>query len=137
MLGTPPAFILSQDQTLVKSVCIQSRIAWQFCSFLLFLGLLNLSLQPFLKNLLQHFQGCCLLFSYQCSLLFCLATAILDYHIFKHLSRLFHFSYAVHFFGTLFFRTTAYLGYHIFRRMSTTFFFGLLHAAPGLCPSPF
>ena len=91
VLGTPPAFILSQDQTLVKSVCIQSRIAWQFCSFLLFLGLLNLSIQPFLKNLLKNFQGCCLLFSYQCSLLFCLATAILDYHIFKHLSRLFSF----------------------------------------------
>ena len=70
MLGTPPAFILSQDQTLVKSVCIQSRIAWQFCSFLLFLGLLNLSIQPFLKNLLKNFQGCYLLFSYQCSLCF-------------------------------------------------------------------
>ena len=70
MLSTPPAFILSQDQTLVKSVCIQSRIAWQFCSFLLFLGLLNLSIQPFLKNLLKNFQGCCLLFSYQCSLCF-------------------------------------------------------------------
>ena len=26
MLSTPPAFILSQDQTLVKSVCIQFRI---------------------------------------------------------------------------------------------------------------
>ena len=93
VLGTPPAFILSQDQTLVKSVCFQFRIAWQFCSCLLFLGSLNLSIQPFLKNLLKNFQGCCLLFSYQCSLLFCLATAILDYHIFKHLSRLFSFFY--------------------------------------------
>ena len=65
VLGTPPAFILSQDQTLVKSVCFQFRIAWQFCSFLLFLGLLNLSIQPFLKNLLKNFQGCCLLFNYQ------------------------------------------------------------------------
>ena len=26
VLSTPPAFILSQDQTLVKSVCFQSRI---------------------------------------------------------------------------------------------------------------
>ena len=41
VLGTPPAFILSQDQTLVKSVCIQFRIAWQFCSCLLFLGSLQ------------------------------------------------------------------------------------------------
>ena len=36
VLSTPPAFILSQDQTLVKSVCIQFKIAWQFCSCLLF-----------------------------------------------------------------------------------------------------
>ena len=36
VLGTPPAFILSQDQTLVKSVCIQFSTAWQFCSCLLF-----------------------------------------------------------------------------------------------------
>ena len=35
-----------------------------------FLGLLNLSIQPFLKNLLKNFQSCCLLFSYQCSLCF-------------------------------------------------------------------
>ena len=41
VLGTPPAFILSQDQTLVKSVCFQFRIAWQFCSCLLFLGSLQ------------------------------------------------------------------------------------------------
>ena len=64
MLGTPPAFILSQDQTLVKSVCIQFRIAWQFCSCLLFLGWhLNVC-----SEFLLEFSGCCLLFSYQSSL---------------------------------------------------------------------
>ena len=51
VLGTPPAFILSQDQTLIKSVCIRFRIAWQFCSFLLFLGCFKLLLEA---SLLVH-----------------------------------------------------------------------------------
>ena len=55
MLSTPPAFILSQDQTLVKSVCTQSRIAWQFCSCLLFW--FDIFRCPFLKNLFKEFSG--------------------------------------------------------------------------------
>ena len=109
VLGTPPAFILSQDQTLVKSVCIQSRIAWQFCSFLLFLGLLNLSIQPFLKNLLKNFQGCCLLFSYQRSLLFAVVcdSYIRLSHLQASVKTFLFFFFADPFFGTLFFRATA------------------------------
>ena len=63
VLGTPPAFILSQDQTLVKSVCIQFRIAWQFCSCLLFF---RLTFKCLCSELFKRiFQGCCLLFNYQ------------------------------------------------------------------------
>ena len=42
VLSTPPAFILSQDQTLVKSVCFQSRITTSN-SFLTLLFLVHLS----------------------------------------------------------------------------------------------
>ena len=55
MLSTPPAFILSQDQTLVKNVCIRVRIAWQFCSCLLFW--FDIFRCPFLKNLFKEFSG--------------------------------------------------------------------------------
>ena len=55
MLSTPPAFILSQDQTLVKNVCIRVRIAWQFCSCLLFC--FDIFRCPFLKNLFKEFSG--------------------------------------------------------------------------------
>ena len=41
VLSTPPAFILSQDQTLVKSVCFQSRITTSN-SFLTLLFLVHL-----------------------------------------------------------------------------------------------
>ena len=106
VLGTPPAFILSQDQTLVKSVCFQFRIAWQFCSCLLFLGSLNLSIQPFLKNLLKNFQGCCLLFNYQGSFCFSTSTACLFYHTQSSLSRTFLFYISFDFFRKLFHITT-------------------------------
>ena len=55
MLSTPPAFILSQDQTLVKNVCIRVRIAWQFCFCLLFW--FDIFRCPFLKNLFKEFSG--------------------------------------------------------------------------------
>ncbi len=65
VLSTPPAFILSQDQTLVKSVCIQFRInILANSSLLLLFGLFK----TVLKNLLlkEIFKGyCCLLFNYQ------------------------------------------------------------------------
>ena len=50
MLSTPPAFILSQDQTLVKSVCIQFRTN-QLANSSLFTVVL-VCLKTVLKNLL-------------------------------------------------------------------------------------
>ena len=50
VLSTPPAFILSQDQTLVKSVCIQFRIN-QLANSSLFTVVL-VCLKTVLKNLL-------------------------------------------------------------------------------------
>ena len=71
VLSTPPAFILSQDQTLVKSVCFQSRITTSN-SFLTLLFLVHL-LDVRLNFSLQKFSGvnsCHLLFNYQCSFFF-------------------------------------------------------------------
>ena len=103
MLSTPPAFILSQDQTLVKSVCTQSRIAWQFCSCLLFW--FDIFRCPFLKNLFKEFSG----FVVYCSVInvlflllpfhatafilyqsvSCLSTTFLFYFFVLHLKHLF------------------------------------------------
>ena len=127
MLSTPPAFILSQDQTLVKSVCTQSRIAWQFCSCLLFW--FDIFRCPFLKNLFKEFSGfvvycsvinvlfCCCRFMRQllyyikafhvCQQLFYFffccceavphATALIEYHIPPSLSTAFLFVFAIRF----------------------------------------
>ena len=53
---------------------------------------ISMSDTTFWKYSLRIFQGCCLLFNYQGSMLFfvvSLATAILDYHSFRHLSTTF------------------------------------------------
>ena len=50
MLSTPPAFILSQDQTLVKSVCVQFKINLPANSSLFTVVLV--CLKTVLKNLL-------------------------------------------------------------------------------------
>ena len=90
MLGTPPAFILSQDQTLVKSVCsVQESL----------LAILSLYccwfVQTVLRNFLfkEIFKGCCLLFSYQGSCRSFHATALILYQSVFRLSRTFLFFY--------------------------------------------
>ena len=55
VLSTPPAFILSQDQTLVKSVCFQSRITTSN-SFLTLLFLVHLSDVRLNFSLYRNFQ---------------------------------------------------------------------------------
>ena len=47
VLSTPPAFILSQDQTLVKSVCSRFRITVSYSSSVDLLFVLNYSLESF------------------------------------------------------------------------------------------
>ena len=77
MLSTPPAFILSQDQTLVKNVCIRVRIAWQFCSCLLFW--FDIFRCPFLKISCKNFQG--LLSIVQLSMFFVVAVSCDSFYI--------------------------------------------------------
>ena len=96
VLSTPPAFILSQDQTLVKNVCIRVRIAWQFCSCLLFW--FDIFRCPFSKNLFKEFSG----FVVYCSVinvLFCCCRFMrqLLYYIkaFHVCQQLFYFFFAV------------------------------------------
>ena len=55
VLSTPPAFILSQDQTLVKSVCFQSRITTSN-SFLTLLFLVHLQDVRLNFSLYRNFQ---------------------------------------------------------------------------------
>ena len=85
MLSTPPAFILSQDQTLVKSVCTQSRIAWQFCSCLLFW--FDIFRCPFLKNLFKEFSG----FVVYCSVINVLFVVVVSCDSFYIISKRFMF----------------------------------------------
>ena len=96
MLSTPPAFILSQDQTLVKNVCIRVRIAWQFCSCLLFW--FDIFRCPFLKNLFKEFSG----FVVYCSVinvLFVVAVSCDSFYIiskcFMFVNNFFYFFFAV------------------------------------------
>ena len=104
MLSTPPAFILSQDQTLMlKFNLSQVKLGFSFIQInlnLLFKGLrLNRSVrQSFdcLNYSLWIFQGFSL-FSYQCSLLSCClsATTFISYQTLSHLSRTFLFFFAI------------------------------------------
>ena len=70
--------------------------------------------------LLEIFQGCCLLFNYQGSVLFrCIfATALIDYHIFRRLSTTFFIYFLLSFFKK-FCHPTAHLDYHICHFLST------------------
>ena len=74
--------------------------------------------------LLEIFQGCCLLFNYQGSVLFrCIfATALIDYHIFRRLSTTFLNYFLLSFFKK-FCHPTAHLDYHICHFLSTHFFY--------------
>ena len=84
VLGTPPAFILSQDQTLMLKSFNPARISGfsksETSSDLLFLrfALLKAVRSSFDDLKFKIFQGYSL-FSYQCSLLFS-ATALIAYH---------------------------------------------------------
>ena len=130
MLSTPPAFILSQDQTLVKNVCIRVRIAWQFCSCLLFW--FDIFRCPFLKNLFKEFSG----FVVYCSVinvLFCCCRFMrqLLYYIkvFHVCQQLFCFSFLL-FFREAVPHATALIEYHIHLSLSTAFFFFCPHPIP-------
>ena len=74
----------------------------------------------FWKFSLRNFQGCCLLFNYQGSVLFrCIfATALIDYHIFRRLSTTFLNYFLLSFFKK-FCHPTAHLDYHICHFLST------------------
>ena len=85
MLSTPPAFILSQDQTLVKNDCIRVRIAWQFCSCLLFW--FDIFRCPFLKNLFKEFSG----FVVYCSVINVLFVVVVSCDSFYIISKCFMF----------------------------------------------
>ena len=96
MLSTPPAFILSQDQTLVKNVCIRVRIAWQFCSCLLFW--FDIFRCPFLKNLFKEFSGFVVYCSVINVLFCCRFMRQLLYYIkaFHVCQQLFYFIFVLH-----------------------------------------
>ena len=79
VLGTPPAFILSQDQTLVKSVC-SVRMTLAIHPLLLFwksLASITRINNVRSENICLNFQGW-LLFNYQCS--FCLSLSRQPYY---------------------------------------------------------
>ena len=87
-----------------------------------FLAYPNLLLFWFLEPRIKCkriFSSCVSLFSYQGS---CLATAILDYHIFSGLSRTFFIFLKIYFFKFFLFSSTARLGYHRISNLSTSFF---------------
>ena len=123
VLSTPPAFILSQDQTLVKSVCIQFRIN-QLANSSLFTVVL-VCLKTVLKNLLlKKFSRVVVVY---CSVIkvLCLcrsfqATAFIFYQKLFSLSRTFLFSFAARELLNCF-PLTAHLCYHIRTSLSTTF----------------
>ena len=80
VLGTPPAFILSQDQTLIKiMVCLNSFCHWQIYCFLLF-SYYNLGCSAL------HIGSSCSVFKGLCR---SRATTILVYHDLTLLSILF------------------------------------------------
>ena len=124
MLSTPPAFILSQDQTLVKSVCIQFRINLLANSSLFTVVLV--CLKTVLKNLLlKKFSRVVVVY---CSVIkvLCLcrsfqATAFIFYQKLLSLSRTFLFFFLLFSSFPLLSHATAYLGYHFQNSLSTTF----------------
>ena len=118
VLSTPPAFILSQDQTLVKSVC-SVRMTLAIHPLLLFwksLASITRINNVRSENFILNFQGW-LLFNYQCSCCCLFATACLLYLTCSRLSTTFLF-----FFFKNFCRfSTARIIYHNFLCLSTTF----------------
>ena len=126
VLGTPPAFILSQDQTLVKKFSLGPEKTTRFSypvTYCFWVGIfrclsLNYSSQ---KNL----QGRCLLFSYQSPWCF----AVFDSHIrLSHLQAFvnsFFYFFLLSVFAALFPQrslATAVIEYHAKNQMSTLIF---------------
>ncbi len=122
VLSTPPAFILSQDQTLVKSVCIQFRIN-QLANSSLFTVVL-VCLKTVLKNLLlKKFSRVVVVYCSVIKVLTSLcsfATAHLFYHKHFALSRTF-LKFFIFLTSSLCFSESAHLYYHVFFRKSRTF----------------
>ena len=80
VLSTPPAFILSQDQTLMLKFVSAVKTCWSLTSVYCYFWVGLLKTMFFKNSFSKNFQGFMLLFSYQCPSL-SLATAYLDYHI--------------------------------------------------------
>ena len=105
MLSTPPAFILSQDQTLMfKYDCLKlfQNNTWLFFRFVLlfeFLFLMNclsrhLLIKEFQGSCICPLKNFCMIYTVQlsmfiCCLLFAHASALLDYHVSQTLSTTF------------------------------------------------
>ena len=118
VLSTPPAFILSQDQTLVKSVC-SVRMTLAIHPLLLFwksLASITRINNVRSKNLFLNFQGW-LLFNYQCSCLLSLCDSLF---IISHLQSLVN-NFLFFFFKNFCRFSTARIIYHNFLCLSTTF----------------
>ena len=113
VLSTPPAFILSQDQTLCKSLFF-SRQPFGYLSFLLF-GSLNRSLN--VKNFRESYV-------FHCSVIkvvVALATAHSAYHFVFDLSTTF-FKFFQNLFWSVAVSLTTSTSYHVFSLLSTFIF---------------
>ena len=107
VLGTPPAFILSQDQTLMLKFFLVQNNTWLFFPFYCFRFV---SIFPKLHYFLnKEFSGFGSLFSYHCSLLFfwfvLSATTSIFYHFHGSLSTTFLF-FSLNLFFKLFLRSS-------------------------------
>ena len=89
MLSTPPAFILSQDQTLDKSFLRQNNVSCsiRYCFRSLFVKSCSQKIL-ILKEFSKTFQSTIQLSKFMCCLL-ALATALIAYQIFSSLSTTF------------------------------------------------
>ena len=116
VLSTPPAFILSQDQTLVKSVC-SVRMTLAIHPLLLFwksLASITRINNVRSENIYLNFQGW-LLFNYQCS--FCLSLSRQPYYyiiVIWLCQQLFSFIFKSFFVDRCRFLATACISYHTF-----------------------
>ena len=121
VLSTPPAFILSQDQTLVKSVCIQFRINILANSSLFTVVLV--CLKTVLKNLLlKKFSRVIVVYCSIIKVLF----AVLFKRQLLYFIKSFSLCQELFYFSLLFdlldcSSLTVYLCYHIQTSLSTTF----------------
>ena len=113
VLSTPPAFILSQDQTLCKSLFF-SRQPFGYLSFLLF-GSLNRSLN--VKNFRESYVFHCSVIKVVAAL----ATAHSAYHFVFVLSRTF-FKFFQNLFWSVAVSLTTLTSYHVFSLLSTFIF---------------